>query len=384
MALRPPNVALALVCALDLAACRPARPPETAHLVAVWAETRSPEPLIAALRETGRPATDPALPALLARWLRDDEDALWLAAALAEHGPEPLWPLPLLAERRTRLADGAWSEPVRAVLAKTAEGRSVEAFFVAGTTDARALVVGGVHGSEQSGIEATEALLDDIRSAPPTWTTLVVPVLFPDNAAGRIREDPTQPTNRNFPPPGRGIGGTDPDDPPLDALGRPMLPENVAFVALMGRYQPSRVASVHATVRPGASGVFSDPHTTGDDAATAVAEAAAQSARAEALALQMAQYVAEAGHPGAVEGNDLQGEPHAEWSGSVHGGTSLGGWGPRAVTDGSPVERPAATVITVELPGQHRSDDPEAEDPAGRRAEVLAFADAIRRVFLER
>lgn len=67
----------------------------------------------------------------------------------------------------------------------------------------------------------------------------------------------------------------------------------------------------------------------------------------------------------------------------MDGGTSLGGWGPRAITEGGAGDRSSLTVITVEVEGQHRSDDAWGTAQQAREDELRATAEALRRVFLE-
>jgi predicted deacylase len=368
---------------LWLAACAP-RSPMVATLHEIWTKDGNKGEIFAALRQREPPFADRSLQGRLRRWFRHEPDDLWLAETLLVHGPEPLWTAELLQERRERASQGGWAPergPIRGVLGRTDEGRPVEAWFVEGRTSERALVLGGVHGSEASGIEVVELLVEELREGePPGYTVVLIPALFPDHAAQRLREDRATPTNRNFPPPGTSFARSG----ELDALGRPILPENRMFLEVIERFEPTRLASVHATVRPGAAGVFSDVHTTGPSAEPQEIELATRrSAEDEALALSMARAMAEAGHLGSVPGNHLDTEPIAEWSGGVDGGISLGGWGPRAVSEGGPGDRPSLTVITVEMAEQHRSDDLQAEAQLAREAELRAMADVLRHVFLE-
>jgi hypothetical protein len=45
------------------------------------------------------------------------------------------------------------------LLGKTKQGREIEAFYFPGTSEKRALVIGGVHGSELSSIEVSRMLI---------------------------------------------------------------------------------------------------------------------------------------------------------------------------------------------------------------------------------
>ena len=161
--------------------------------------------------------------------------------------------------------------------------RPIQATFIRGSTDRRALVIAGVHGSERQGMEVAERLINDLKTQQPGFTTIIVPSLFPDSAARgdeivaaknkdnlkemqKAREsgpDPKKstPTNRNFPPPSQDLtdakaagSGT-----PVDKLGRAILPENLLLIELMERFHPERIISIHGTFGPGSAGVFYDP-----------------------------------------------------------------------------------------------------------------------------
>ncbi|MEO0606065.1 MAG: hypothetical protein AAF211_31845, partial [Myxococcota bacterium] len=167
----------------------------------------------------------------------------------------------------------------RVRLGTSAEGRPVTALVVPGREpDRRVLVVGGVHGSEQGGIEVAERIRVALQAGPgkPRPTTVVVPTLFVDHAAMRLRERPERPTNRNFPPAGT-TWARDAADP-RDAEGRPALPENRWLVDLIDSLKPDRIVSVHGTVRKTAAGIFADPHVWPGDRPRAEARTAADGA----------------------------------------------------------------------------------------------------------
>jgi hypothetical protein len=141
----------------------------------------------------------------------------------------------------------------------------VQVNFFQGSTDRRALVIAGVHGSEKQGIEVANRLIHDLQppAPPPVLTTIVVPSLFPDNAlltGTTAREDPATPTNRNFPPPSDDLAAATPKGggKAFDVKGRAILPENVMLIELMERFHPERIISIHGTQAPGQAGVFYD------------------------------------------------------------------------------------------------------------------------------
>ncbi|NBB81788.1 MAG: hypothetical protein GVY28_00110 [Alphaproteobacteria bacterium] len=69
------------------------------------------------------------------------------------------------------------------------------------------------------------------------------------------------------------------------------------------------------------------------------------------------------------------------WGGETPAGTSLGGWAPVPICEGGAEDRPAISLITVEVDGCAAS--PESADGAARAAELEGHADAIVRVFLQ-
>ncbi len=380
--------------------------PRSQGVEQIWTSTAEKGRVFDELRAQS-PVTDPDLDALLGRIFTAGSDDLWLARTIVRHGPEPLWPTSAFDERRRRETTNQWRPErgrIRGELAVTAGGRPVDAYFFPGRSAERALVIAGVHGSEQGGIEVAEMLLETLHNAlfRPYYTVIVVPTLFPDNAATRAREGAT-PTNRNFPDPGESLASSTPagGTAPVDSAGRPILAENVALLRLIERFRPSRIASIHGTWDRKAAGIFTDRHTVSANAQRAATvrhlgdpvglglelaamnvQAGARSASDEALALRMAREMEAQGHGRAVRGNDLGGTPHAQWSGSVPGGTSLGGWGPQDVTEGRATDRPSMSVFTIEVATNQRSTDLSGARQVARRAELAAYRDVIQGIFL--
>ena len=276
----------------------------------------------------------------------------------------------------------------------------IRAYYFQGRTTERALVIGGVHGSEQSGAEVANLLVESLQTGPsPHFTTIVVPVLFPANLAaaqaaslpicpsrgcdpirpGRVTPGEVDP-NRQYPPIGYSLATARREGGalgPVDEQGRPMEPETVILLDLIDRFRPSRIASVHAhSMRgrarrdrdmPGIFGERSDPM---DDA----------------LAIAMAQR---AEHGGArVPGNWLgTARPEPDYPPSaprLSAGTSLGEWASSPITEGGAHDRPAMTIITVEVQHYHPSSaELTAADRNRRLRELEAHRDAIREIFLE-
>lgn len=260
-----------------------------------------------------------------------------------------------------------------------------------GASGDAALILGGVHGSERSGVEvAWRAIARLADGAVPPRTVYAVPCLFPDHHAVGLREGAV-PTNRNFPWPGEsleraGQRGREAGqgDTPLDSLGVPILPENRMLLTLIGRIKPARLVSLHATIYPDRAGIFTDPHGLPalfdpEDWARLAEEAAARTIADIALAKAMARHAAGLG--AGVAGNRLDDEPTAVWGGERPAGTSLGCWAPVPVSEGGGEDRPAISLITVEVDGCAASAD--SADPAARAAELEAHADAVVAVFLQ-
>ncbi|MEE6272664.1 hypothetical protein V2J56_04795 [Georgenia sp. MJ206] len=293
---------------------------------------------------------------------------------------------------------GLLSGPFGMPVGVDSAGQPIRAHLVPGAIDEVALVVAGVHGSEQSGVEVAERLLDQLAVHRPYFTVVVVPRLFPDNVASRAawdkklaaeqgsvtlkkyREvrnaarDPGRVTpgqvdpNRQLPDLGDDLDLAN----PVDARGRIMEPGAIALLALVNAFSPTRVLSIHAHKTLSSAGIFADPHpSTG---------ASALASEAHALAVDTAKH-AEAG--GAkVPGN----KDGTAWSSLYPGqdpkksaaqiarenakGRSLGQWGPSK----------GIAVLTMEVGEQYRSDS-AVRDP-DRKVELEAHASAIREVFL--
>ena len=144
--------------------------------------------------------------------------------------------------------------------------RSIAVRYVAGRTPRRALVIAGVHGSEVQGIEVAEQLINDLSSAQnqPELSAVIVPDLFPDDAAYRDREGPGAHPNRNFPELSQDLAASG----GKDALGKAIRPENAMLLQLIERFQPERIISIHGTWDPSIAGVSYDTRalTVGEEA----------------------------------------------------------------------------------------------------------------------
>jgi hypothetical protein len=377
-------------------------------------------------------AVDPTIEALLARLgqadvqaAQADTDVDAAVARLLSGRTDDLW----VAERVRR---GKLGE------SKGAAPRPIEAFFIRGATDKRALVIAGVHGTERQGIEVARMLIADLQTAQPHFTVIVVPTLFPDNAASGTfgRRHGTTETNRNFPDPSKDLAAAKAaGGDAVDALGAKILHENLLLMELMERFRPERIISIHGTWKPVQAGVFFDPRELRSDEvaeAERIAdeaysrrparvehtsegeEAARREMRDKVLARELAQRRQQAIDTDAAlslaaakqidtatasitgrEGRKLTGDKakHPSVAGNVGSSGALDNpTYPGAVSTGVSLGRYAPprgmSVFTIEPPvNRNTGDYPSADkDPgvsaAHRKTELKSYADAIRTVLL--
>ncbi len=386
------------------------RSPLSESLAVLW-DRNNKGPFFARLRSlTERERADPDTRRLVDASAQFGDDDRWLAQTILRHGPEPQWPAVALEERHQRATEHRWApEPgnIEATLGTTVQGRRVSAYYFPGASAERALIIGGMHGSELSAVQVAEQLLDNLRTGRgprPFFTVIIVPRLFPDNIAraesrpqsigsasnvGRYtRETPTRSVdpNRQFPQAGRDLN----PDNPRDARNRLLEPENMMLLELIQRFQPSRVVNLHAIRTPQSAGIYADPRT------NAAGVACGFDADRD-LALAMA---AEAERRGAhTPGNRRSANPDVNaiypldpaavppghrQPRSNQGGISFGTWGTTEVSDAARpgANRPAMTVITVEVAGAHRVMDLPLAQQAAREAEIGGHVTALQDIFL--
>jgi hypothetical protein len=295
-------------------------------------------------------------------------------------------------------------EKLRTTLGYSAGGRAIELYYFPGKSKERALVIGGMHGSELSSIEVAEELVRQLREGRELfYDVLVIPALFPDNAAlarshsgpvnlGRYSNPFTPDPNRQMPMPGKPFTLHN----PVDALGRTIERENQYLLQLIQELEPSRIANIHAIRDVTKAGIFADPRTNCEGKALGFYTDSA-------LALSMARRIAN--QKGEVPGNSLNTRATAIYASdptvvppgflqprNLHGsflashrgsGISLGGWATSAVcTEKGMEERGAAKLITLEFPGYLTAQArPEKERPQTKK-NVMLYAAAISEVFL--
>jgi hypothetical protein len=300
-----------------------------------------------------------------------------------------------------------WTGPTRT---GSALPRSITVRYVPGRTARRALVIAGVHGSEVQGIEVAQQLLSDIASAPnlPELSAIIVPDLFPDDAAYRDREGPGAHPNRNFPDASKDLAASG----GKDALGKAIRPENVMLMQLMERFSPERVISIHGTWDASKAGVSYDTR----------AETPAEGARARAwginpdsdesnaprglvqarhlgfvhavdekdnqLSLGAADLIEARTTQGTVKGPNRPGLAHPSAAGNFQGTSSTASnarWGgamDKGVSLGGYASKRGISIFTVEPPDDKKLSEYSGAARVAREVEIKAYAEAVRTILL--
>lgn len=295
------------------------------------------------------------------------------------------------------------------VLGQSQQGRKINAYYIPGSSNLRALVMAGVHGSELSSVEVAYRLLSQLlQDKQPYYSIIIVPSLFPDNAMkamnqpgqigsveniGRYTYPHAVDPNRQMPSPGKAFD----ENNGLDHLGRQIEPENQLLLRLIQSFRPQRIANIHAIRDVNYGGVYADPRT--DQKGFALGYSTDSS-----LAVNIASYIKENG--GNVAGNKLDKMPTALYykdpipapagslqkrnmSGTVlqakrGSGVSLGTWASTAIAHEQDPSRnrDAMRILTIEYPGYKRPDDYKTEaQQLFQHKQTEIFAAAIRRFF---
>lgn len=297
------------------------------------------------------------------------------------------------------------------VLGKTQFGRNVEAYFFPGTSEKRALIIGGMHGSELTSIEVASELVRILKQPNKIYyNVIIIPTLFPDNAEtakqfplqigdadniGRYSFAGAVDPNRQMPTPGQAFD----EEHELDHAGRKIENENSLLLGLISEYRPQRIVNLHAIRDKNYAGIFADPRT--DHNSIALGYASDSS-----LAIEIAKHIDQ--HGGYVPGNHLATIPNALYykdpepvaagefqkrnftgsflPGKRGGGVSLGTWASTAVFDefDSTKNRDAMRILTIEFPGSKRPVDYELKkDQDYYQKLVELYASGINGVFLQ-
>ena len=303
-----------------------------------------------------------------------------------------------------------FSIPVTATVGKTKEGREIEAYYFPGKSPYRALVIGGMHGSELSSITVAKEIIKKLSNGvQPYYSVLVIPVLFPDNAEAAVRNpkamgglqnigrytyknsvDP----NRQMPSPGKWHS----EETCEDHMGRKIETENAILLDLIRDFRPDRIANVHAIRDTSRAGIYADPRTDSKGIALGYESDSA-------LAIRMADFIHRKG--GNVLGNKITEKPSSLYykdpvpvaKGKVQprnfcgaklpdnrgSGVSLGSWASTAVENypDPAYNRPAIRLFTIEFPG-YRSPEfyTSSADQLRSRQNVSLYAESVLEIFL--
>jgi hypothetical protein len=289
------------------------------------------------------------------------------------------------------------------------KARPVDAYYFPGSSEKKALVIAGVHGSELSAIEMARNLVSILEKTPSVhYHVVVIPALFPDNEVAALK--PTEASkkiynygrytskisvdpNRQMPALGKPFNS----EYPLDYHGRHIEEENQLLLQLIHAYRPDRIINLHAIRDINQAGIFADPRTDYQGFALGFDSDSL-------LALSMAKFIYEQG--GNVAGNHLDDNPTALYyndPGIVTAGTfqsrnlegaklpfergqgiSLGSWASTAVCDSllPAYNRPAMRLLTVEYPGYKRPQDyADVKDRVYHQELLELYTSAIMKYF---
>ncbi len=301
-------------------------------------------------------------------------------------------------------------KPAAFSLGQSKKKRNIEAWYFPGSGNKRALVIGGVHGTELSAIEVATTLINTLKKAGNNYySVIIIPCLFPDNAAtaenrpreigstrniGRYSFSTSPDPNRQMPTPG------EPFDEKVfkDHLGREIEKENRLLLQLISVFRPDRIANIHGTRDMSNAGIFADPRT--DSQSHALGFETDSS-----LAIAMASLIYT--RNGWVPGNKLENNANALYykdplpvakglfqernlcgsslSSKRGYGISLGTWASTAIlcARDSQMNRAAMRIITMEFPAYKRSYDYKNKEQQNYfRQQVQLHASSIEMIFL--
>jgi len=336
---------------------------------------------------------------------KNNEDAFLFASTVTKNKSEELIfdrdaVKKILEERKT----------TRFLLGQSKQMRTIEAWFFPGTSEKKALVIGGVHGTELSSTEVAKTLIQKLlQGGEHYYNVIVIPCLFPDNAAmakenagaigstaniGRYSFSTAADPNRQMPSPGKPFD----EGSGKDHMGREIEKENQLLLRLINLLKPDRIANIHAIRDIEHAGIYADPRT--DSKSYALGFETDSS-----LAIEMASMIDQNG--GYIPGNQVNKKPTAlyykdptpvakgifqkrNFEGSSlannrGSGISLGTWASTAVSDANDptLDREAMRILTIEFPGYKRPVDYEGSDQVeyfSRQVEL--YASAIEKIFL--
>lgn len=323
------------------------------------------------------PCKDPDLENYIGSIFPIISDDWWLATTIMQYGPEPLWPHALLVERNKRSRDNNWgAEPGNIEASMGKEGK-IKAYYFPGTSDRRAMIIGGVHGSERGGVEVVNHLLEIMRgpmAQMPYYSVIIVPSLFPDNVASGSRETPVKGAvdpNRQFPKVGSDAEFNADKNCTVDSTGKRCVEDsNLVLMDLVDRFKPERLASVHghSNLDESTMNELGGPSITTDPRPGNEAED-------EALALEMAKKADDL--KVRVPGNKLgKKDQHVRYPNKTAKrsteGITFGNWGSHATPT-----RPAMNMILIETYG-----NATGKGNKKRQTELESLASVLRDIFL--
>lgn len=318
------------------------------------------------------------------------------------------------------LLENAWGKKI--FIGYSAKGNPVYGYYYnKGGTD-KAMILGGVHGSEFYGsylADSLKASLDKMKVKNYKWKVLIIPRLFVDNIIEgekclfeincfRRTCDKCPDPNRQMTKAGLEykIGDT------LSFLNEKIEIENQYLLHITQTFNPSRIASLHCKNGPTSwrtsedlkakgeqIGIYADPRTDGDNIALGFSEDAL-------LTMKMAFIVKENG--GIINGNFIenseishlnpvypQDPPFAQknqrqersYNKADKEGVSFGTWASTEIKKDNKLIKKAATIFTIELPQYYSffntKDDIGSLDKASLNQNSNAYLKALREVFLE-
>lgn len=240
----------------------------------------------------------------------------------------------------------AWGEKVFIGVSKL-DSPIYAYYYNRGGTD-KAMIIGGVHGSEFYGVNVVKAIMDSLKNKDPKefkWEILILPEIFPDNVQKGRNNIFIENYGRKTCPVCHGVDDedkcsnscVDPNRqmPRLDSLfrvgmstaykGKPIEIENQFLLSITQTFNPSRIVSIHCKngiaewmtkaekqehkAKNGEIGIFADPRTitkqiTKKDNKKGLHHIALNYHFDEMLVLKMAIYVKENG--GIITGNFIK------------------------------------------------------------------------------
>jgi hypothetical protein len=296
-------------------------------------------------------------------------------------------------------------------LGRTRKNQTIGARYFPGRSNKNALIIGGVHGSELSSIAVAKELITLLSEDHDIYyNVIIIPCLFPDNAAAAMARLKTRPEmtnfgryttqvsvdpNRQMPSPGQYFTSLN----PCDHLNRTIENENQLLLQIIQEFKPARIASIHAIRDTAHAGVYADPRTDANgvalgfdtdsslavDMATLIKEGGGNTAGNFSNGVATALYHKD---PAAAPAGQFQNRNYngSSLPGNRGSGTSLGTWATTAIEDNDTTEynRPAIRLLTVEFPGYWTPDQYKTvEKKVYFKKQVILYSTSLLNIFLQ-